>query len=165
MIKEIVVEELKDETFAPYGAVIDQERAIPKMEEDIFTFWDNLAVMNIQGNLAVALLEVYSRDREFSKLERHVRTEEVFFALDGDVIVLVGSPTSPQAPPDPFTVRAFYLRAGKGVFLHAGTWHWIPWPLKPCAKLLVLFRQGTPDYDLEIRDLKEEQGLSFRISV
>lgn len=165
MIKELVVEELDNEAFSPYGAVIDPERAPPKMKEDIFTFWDNLAVMNVQGNLTVALLEVYSREREFSKLERHVRTEEVFFALDGDVIVLVGAPTSPQTPPNPLTVRAFLLRAGKGVFLRPGTWHWIPWPWKSRCKLLVLFRQGTVDYDLEIRDLKEEQGLSFRISV
>ncbi|MEM1907695.1 MAG: ureidoglycolate lyase [Thermosphaera sp.] len=165
MIKELVVGELDNETFAPYGAVLDPERASPKMKEDIFTFWDNLAVMNVQGNLTVALLEVYSRAREFSKLERHVRTEEVFFALDGDVVVLVGTPTPPQAPPDPSTVRAFRLQAGQGVFLRAGTWHWIPWPWKPRSRLLVLFRQGTPDYDLEIRDLKKEQGLSFRISV
>jgi ureidoglycolate lyase len=165
MMTVLPVQELTQEAFAPYGSVLDPDRAAPKMKEDIFTFWDGLAEMTIRGRTTVALLEVVARGPQFSKLERHVRTEEVFFALDRPVIILVGAPSTGQDRPDPTTVRAFLLNAGKGVFLKEGAWHWIPVPLRRKARLLVIFRTGTPDEDLEIRDLQETDGISFTIAV
>lgn len=165
MVTVLPVQDLRSEAFAPYGTVLDPERAAPKMRQEIFTFWDALAEMRIAGKTTVALLEVVARGPEFSKLERHVRTEEVFFALDGPVVVLVGAPSPRAALPDPATVKAFRLPAGKGVFLREGCWHWIPFPLQARSRLLVIFRAGTPDEDLDIQDLQEAQGISFRIAV
>lgn len=165
MAMVLPVERMTEEAFSPYGSILDADRKQPKMKEDFFTFWDGLAEMDILGKTTVALLEVVRRDPEFSKLERHVRTEEVFFALDRPVVALVGVPTPGQEFPDPKTVKAFRLEPGKGVFLKEGTWHWIPYPLQGKARLLVLFRKGTPDEDLDIKDLWETKGVSFRIQV
>lgn len=163
MRRSLLVKELTEEGFAPYGWIIDVDRTRPKMREDIFTFWDRMAELDIKGKTTVGLLEVVRRPPEFSKLERHVRTEEVFIAMDGSVIVLVGAPTPGQDLPDPETVQAFRLEAGKGVHLRAGTWHWIPYPLQAKVRLVVLFRKGTPDEDLDIKDLQETKGISFKI--
>ena len=165
MIKELPVGELSQEVFSPYGSVLDAGGMEPKMREDVFTFWDGLAEMEARGKLTVALLEVVKRPPEFSKLERHVKTEEVFFAIDGPVIVLVGTPTPGRDLPKPDTVKAFRLEPGKGVHLKVGAWHWILFPLQPRARLLVLFRKGTPDEDLEIKDLHETGGITFKIQV
>jgi len=165
MVTVLSVATLTPDAFAPYGSVLDPDRAAPTMREDIFTFWDGLAEMTIQGKTTVALLEVVPRGPEFAKLERHVRTEEVFFALDEPVVVLVGAPSLGQNLPDPKTVKAFRLDAGQGVFLREGTWHWIPFPLQDRARLLVIFRAGTPDEDLDIQDLQQARGISFQIAV
>ncbi len=163
MTTVLVPQELTDEAFAPYGAILDPDRATPKMKEHEFTFWDSLAEMDIPGRTTVALLEVKAREAEFSNMERHTQTEEVFFALDGPVVAIVGAPTPGQDHPDPSMVRAFRLQTGKGVLLWQGTWHWLPYPLQGNARLLVIFRKGTADEDLYIRDMQEARGIGFRI--
>jgi len=158
------VEELTQEGFAPYGRVLDVERINPRMREDIFTFWDGLARMRVEGELTVGFLRVFKRGPEFSKLERHVKTEEIFFVLNKPVVALVGIPTPYQDHPDPSTVKAFYVKPGKGVLLKEGAWHWIPFPLEESADLLVLFKSGTVDDDLTIKDLAEK-GVIFKIEL
>ena len=165
MVRKLKVKNLTESSFSPYGRILDVGVIEPKMKEDIFTFWDGLAEMEVDGKLTVGFLEVVTRSPEFSKMERHVKTEEIFFAIDGSVIALVGVPTPGQEFPDPDTVSAFRVDPGKGVLLKKGTWHWIPYPLQPKVHLLVLFRKGTPDEDLEIKDLQEAKGVTFRIEI
>ena len=165
MIKELEVNSLTNKNFADYGYLISNENIEPKMEENTFTFWDDLAEMNIEGKTGFAILEVNKRSKDFTNLERHVKTEEIFFALDADVIVLVGKATPNQEVPDIETVKAFKLEKGKGIFLFIGTWHWLPYPLAEKARLLVVFQQGTVDYDLEIKDLKKLKRVTFSIEI
>ncbi|GAG88094.1 unnamed protein product [marine sediment metagenome] len=49
MIKELEVNSLTNKNFADYGYLISNENIEPKMEENTFTFWDDLAEMNIEG--------------------------------------------------------------------------------------------------------------------
>jgi ureidoglycolate lyase len=165
MIKKLEVNSLNNISFADYGHLISNENIEPTMEENTFTFWDDMAEMNIEGKTGFGILEVDKRSKDFTNLERHVKTEEIFFALDADVIVLVGKATPNQEVPDIETVKAFKLEKGKGVFLFIGTWHWLPYPLAEKARLLVVFQQGTVDYDLEIKDLKKLKGVTFSIEI
>lgn len=165
MIKKLEVNSLTNISFADYGHLISNENIEPKLEENTFTFWDDMAEMNIEGKTGFGILEVNKRSKDFTNLERHVKTEEIFFALDADVIVLVGKATPNQEVPDIETVKAFKLEKGKGIFLFIGTWHWLPYPLAEKARLLVVFQQGTVDYDLEIKDLKELKGVTFSIKI
>lgn len=165
MIKELEVNSITDVSFADYGYLISNENIEPKMEENTFTFWDDLAEMNIEGKTGFAILEVNKRSKDFTNLERHVKTEEVFFAIDKDVVVLVGKATPNQEVPELETVKAFKLENGKGVLLYKGTWHWLPYPLAKKARLLVIFQQGTADYDLEIKNLKKLKGITFCIKI
>ncbi len=68
-------------------------------------------------------------------------------------------------PVEELTEEAFRLEAGTGIFLREGAWHWIPVPLQASVRLLVIFRTGTPDEDLDVRDLQETHGISFRIAL
>ncbi|GAH17901.1 unnamed protein product, partial [marine sediment metagenome] len=163
MIKKLEVNSLTDISFADYGYLISNENIEPKLEENAFTFWDDMAEMNIEGKTGFGILEVNRRNKDFTNLERHIKTEEVFFAIDKDVIVLVGKATPNQEVPEIETVKAFKLEKGKGIFLFKGTWHWLPYPLAEKARLLVVFQQGTVDHDLEIKDLKELKGVTFSI--
>jgi len=165
MIKKLEVNLLTKVSFADYGHLISNEKIKPTMEEDTFTFWDNMAEMNIEGKTGFGILEVNKRIKDVTNLERHRKTEEIFFALDEDVVVLVGKATPNQEVPDIETVKAFQLEKGKGIFLSIGTWHWIPFPLAEKARLLVVFQQGTVEHDLEIIDLKELRGVTFSIKI
>jgi len=165
MIKKIEVNSLTDISFTDYGYLIGNENIEPKIKENTFTFWDDLAEMNIEGKTGFGILEVNKRSKNFTNLERHVKTEEVFFAIDSDVVVLVGKASPNQEVPDIETVKAFKLEKGKGIFLFKGTWHWLPYPLAEKARLLVIFQQGTVDYDLEIKDLKKLKGVTFCIKI
>jgi len=165
MIKKLEVNSFTDVSFADYGYLISNENIEPKMEENTFTFWDDLAEMNIEGKTGFSILEVNKRNKEFTNLERHVKTEEVFFAIDKDVVVLVGKATPNQEVPEIETVKAFKLENGKGVLLYKGTWHWLPYPLAEKARLLVVFQQGTVDYDLKIKNLKKLKGITFCIEI
>ena len=165
MIKKIEVNSLTDISFTDYGYLIGNENIEPKIKENTFTFWDNLAEINIEGKTGLGILEVNKRSKNFTNLERHVKTEEVFFAIDRDVVVLVGKASPNQEVPDIETVKAFKLEKGKGIFLFKGTWHWLPYPLAEKARLLVIFQQGTVDYDLEIKDLKKLKGVTFCIKI
>ena len=165
MIKELEVNSLTNKNFADYGCLISIENIEPKIKENTFVFWDNLAEMNIEGKTGFGILEVNRRNKDFTNLERHIKTEEVFFAIDKDVIVLVAKATPNQEVPEIETVKAFKLEKGKGIFLFKGTWHWLPYPLAEKARLLVVFQQGTVDHDLEIKDLKEFKGVTFSIKI
>lgn len=165
MIKELEVNSLINKKFTDYGYLVSNENIKPKIKENTFTFWDDLAEMNIEGKTGFAILEVNKRNKNFTNLERHVKTEEVFFAIDKDVIVLVGKATPNQEVPEIETVKAFKLEKGKGVLLYKGTWHWLPYPLAEKARLLVVFQQGTADYDLEIKNLKKLKGVTFCIKI
>jgi len=165
MIKELEVNSLTNKNFTDYGYLISIENIEPKIEENTFTFWDDLAEMNIEGKTGFGILEVNKRSKDFTNLERHIKTEEVFFAIDKDVIVLVGKATPNQEIPEIDTVNAFNLEQGKGVLLYKGTWHWLPYPLAEKARLLVVFQQGTADYDLEIKNLKKLKGVTFCIKI
>jgi len=165
MIKELEVNSLTNKNFTDYGYLISNENIEPKMEENTFTFWDDLAEINIDGKTGFGILEVNKRNKDFTNLERHIKTEEVFFTIDKDVIVLVGKATPNQEVPEIETVKAFKLENGKGILLYKGTWHWLPYPLAEKARLLVVFKQGTADYDLEIINLKKLKGVTFYIKI
>ena len=165
MIKELEVNSLTNISFTDYGYLIGNKNIEPKIKENTFTFWDNLAEMNIEGKTGFGILEVNKRSKNFTNLERHVKTEEVFFAINRDVVVLVGKASPNQEVPEIETVKSFKLEKGKGVLLYKGTWHWLPYPLAEKARLLVIFQQGTVDYDLEIKDLRKLKGVTFCIKI
>lgn len=79
MIKELEVNSLTNKNFADYGYLISNENIKPKIKENTFTFWDDLAEINIEGKTGFAILEVNKRSKDFTNLERHIKTEEVFF--------------------------------------------------------------------------------------
>jgi len=162
MIRTLEVVNITKENFGDYGQWITNKQADPKMKKEIFTFWDNCGEMNNQAKIGFGFLEVVERDKEFTNLERHQETEEAFFAMDSDVLVLVGKATPNQDKPQLESVKAFRLEAKDGVLLKRGTWHAIPYPLSKKAKLLVIFKQGTPDNDLEVRNI---EGVTFRIDI
>jgi ureidoglycolate hydrolase len=112
MKRVLQVNKLSRDAFEPYGQIIDHHGLEPVMGEEQFTFWNNLAQTSIEGKADFGMLEVVKRERTFSKIERHILTAEVFFALDNDCLMLAGQPTPGERYANPETVKVFHLSKG-----------------------------------------------------
>ncbi|HLX88850.1 MAG TPA: ureidoglycolate lyase [Acidimicrobiales bacterium] len=61
---------------------------------------------------------------------RHDSHTQALLVLNVDAVVAVAPPgTEFREPADAQRIRAFVLRPGQSFVLHAGTWHWGPFPL------------------------------------
>ncbi|MEC9490572.1 MAG: ureidoglycolate lyase [Halanaerobiales bacterium] len=166
MIKKLSVENITAENFEDYGTLVTTsgKQVNNDLDSEIFNLYSHLARNNFEGEIIFNILEVLDRDNKFSSLERHTGTEELFFALDQDVIVLVARPDNNSETPDPDTVKAFHMQAGEGMLMKKGTWHWIPYPVSGNkANMLVVFKEGTLAQDLVVVDLEEKENITFKI--
>ncbi len=161
--RKIPIEELTKENFSNYGEIIDPFDEEPIIKEDVFTFWNDLGTMNIKDKLDFAYLNVIQRDNIYKTLERHEETSEAFIAIDNDCILVVT--LNKNNKPDLETVKAFRLEAGKGFIVYPNTWHWLPYPLKDDANLLLLSQKNTLDNDLEKVDLEKELNTTLKIDL
>ncbi len=65
-----------------------------------------------------------------AEMYRHDTHTQALLVLNVDAVVAVAAPgTSFDGPADAARIRAFRLRPGDAFVLHAGTWHWGPFPL------------------------------------
>lgn len=100
-------------------------------------------------------LECQVRDLSVSKLERHVQTPEMLFAMEGDSVICVAPP---QEAKDGTLqgLKAVRVAKGQALILDVGAWHWIPFPIGGQAScFLVVFRAKTVADDLDFCDLAQ----------
>jgi len=65
-----------------------------------------------------------------SAMYRHDTHTQALLVLNVDAVVAVAPPgTSFDGPADASRIRAFHLRPLDSFVLHAGTWHWGPFPV------------------------------------
>jgi|LSQX01.1.fsa_nt_gb ureidoglycolate hydrolase len=164
MSRMLKITGLTVENFQGFGQIVDAGLKDPRIVEEDFTFWNCLGQIQLADPVDFAFLEVRKRSKTFSKIERHHKSPEAFYALRGDCLMLAAPPTPDQGYPDPDTVRAFYLPEGKGLIYDIGTWHWLPYPLGDKSHLLVIGRLGTSDEDCEIVDM-QDIGVSFTLDL
>lgn len=88
-------------------------------------------------------------------LYRHTTHTQALLVLDTTAVVAVAPPAATFAGPDDAEeIRAFVLRPLDAFVLHAGTWHWGPFPVgSPRVRLLNLqglgYREDNERVDLE----------------
>lgn len=141
--------------FRAYGYVISTARGKPLFDNSELTCWSKVSLLEVGKTASTSVLFCHRRQPVVKKLERHARTPEVLVGLEGDSVVCVGKPSPGRGAIR--GIRAFYLRQGDAIAMHAGTWHYPPFPVKAKqCKLLVLFASGTEASDLEYMDLPEE---------
>lgn len=126
----------------------------PTIARDAVTLYGDLARLEAVGTdveLGLAVLE--PRDATLEKMERHDRTSELLFAVEGSFVLPV-APAS-EEDPSPESVRAFVVPAGCGCVLTPSTWHWAPLPIDGRCVVLVGFRAGTPADDMIIQPFRD----------
>jgi ureidoglycolate hydrolase len=129
--------------------VIPSGRASADGEE--FSYTHLLSPGGLGEPAIMAELTCRPRTPRLEKLERHLATPEVLVALDGEVVVCAAPPGTDPSRCRPGEIQGFLLRQGQGLWMAAGTWHWIPFPTgRQPVCMLLLFREATGDRDLEV---------------
>jgi ureidoglycolate hydrolase len=145
------VEKLEKQTAGNWYRVLTKGDGDTGDKKD-FLFNITSSGLNLGNSSCTGLLTAFFREERVTQMERHLETEEILVALDGDSIVCLAPPGDLQSS----AVRAFSLPQGKAVVMGAGTWHWIPFPQnKSEARFLVIFKDQTGEDDLEIRELED----------
>ncbi len=111
------------------------------------------------GNIMAELI-CRKRPLTVGKLERHLATPEILVALDAGAVVCVAPPGADPASCRPSDIRALPLRQGQALWMDRGVWHWLPFPVRAGqVTMLLIFREGTGDRDIEFRELAEPVGI------
>ncbi|NNE50795.1 MAG: ureidoglycolate lyase [Sulfitobacter sp.] len=149
MNREITIQPLTAEAFAPFGDVLDTEGAPDKMiNAGLCGRYHDRARLDFgEGRAGISLFEAQARSLpyELTLLERHPEGSQAFLPLTGNpflVIVALDEGGSPGTP------RAFCMAPHQGINLHRGTWHGVLTPLFSPGLFAVVDRIG-PGANLE----------------
>lgn len=160
--KKITIQKATTDTVKAYGELLDATGTEPAFDSEVFSFWNDLSVGTIGESVSFGMVHTKAGEMVATNLERHLQTTETLVPLDRDVVFVLAEP-SDGAWPDLDTARAFLVPKGSAITLRKGTWHYVPLvPHKQEGRTLVVFRQGTPAEDLEVRLLSDEKGITIR---
>jgi ureidoglycolate hydrolase len=138
---QINVELLTDDAFKEFGRVLGEPRLVPPdIIDEVSNVWlgfSDLMGIGTQPDKQVTYLKITHRPASYDKMEKHETTAEAFIPLEGKSILLV-APWMDKDKPDLSHARAFLMDGSRGVLLHPGTWHAVPFKLTQTATYLVL---------------------------
>ena len=126
--RTIETEPFDEAQWAPFGWVPVRDTDERDGKQRLHYDWDDVH-LNVIGH---SLEEVSKTDRGLrcDELFHHETHTQALMALNCDCVVVVAPAQKSFDPPaDLDGVRAFLLHPLKPIVLHAGTWHWGPYPL------------------------------------
>lgn len=159
------VQEPTDEAFAPFGQYVRTDQQEPAFEGDLFNFWNKLSILDL-NSISVGLVHSFpQKEMVNTSFEQHAQTTETLIPADGEIILVLAEPDSSDTKKINLdSVRAFRLKAGDAVVLHKNTWHFAPLVKDASVKTWVIFEEDTPDNDLFMRHVDQENDTRFVIT-
>jgi len=145
-MKELIIENLTPEAFAPFGDVIHPGTAQKNISinygntqryhdlADIDTLQEGgKTVVNIFRSTPLAL------PIEIKLLERHPLSSQAFIPLGNEPYLVI---VAPKGELQESEIKAFLANSEQGVNYHAGTWHHYSLALNKTSDFLVIDREG-----------------------
>jgi len=129
MAREVVVEPLTPERFAPFGDVVSAGLVAGKdANQGTAVRFDWAAKLEsprpgARPNLVVARCVAQALPLTLRLLERHPASSQAFLPMVCESYLVVVAPTAPDGAPDLDGLRAFHCARGQGINYHAGVWH------------------------------------------
>jgi ureidoglycolate lyase len=146
MTREIRIEPLTGDAFAPFGQVIETEgRQHFPINGGMTDRYHDLARIELAGEDARPLLSIF-RGRPYALpltlklVERHPLGSQAFFPLDGLPFLAIVAPDDNGTPGIP---RAFLVAGRQGINIAMNTWHGVLTPLERECDFLVVDRGGS----------------------
>lgn len=144
-MKEIVIQPLTREAFAPFGDVIETENAnnFP-INGGNATRYHDLAKIDTTGEKARPMISLvrgvpYPLPLKLTMVERHPLGSQAFIPLSDNPFLIVVSRETEEGPSEPI---AFKTTPGQGVNIARNVWHGILTPLDDVSDFAVVDRGG-----------------------
>ncbi|MGE0800099.1 MAG: ureidoglycolate lyase [Lautropia sp.] len=182
VVRQLRIERLTPEAFAPFGEIIGPAPRPPVTNRDLLArnavrmahavpperlaafdvldYWAPVGAIS-QEPMKFGFLVPRERAWRVDWLERHLKGTQSFLPLGGQGMIVLAPPNDPfdsAAPPRAEDARAFLLDGTRGINLRLGTWHWTPFPMTAGAAFAILVRQDAAADDLNMIDLHAHWG-------
>ena len=117
---------LSKEAFAPYGRILEIPQTAPTKWGEGWTCFSDVDRLYPTSPLMVGIVRCERLPSEIRALEAHTSREEMLWAIDQPLIMVVSTPLAladPQRRPSGSDAQAFLIQPGQAVILAKGTWH------------------------------------------
>lgn len=146
MSREIQIEPLTAEAFAPFGDVLEASGDFRLINAGLCQRHHDRAQLDFgpEGRAGISIFRAKARSLpcRVDLLERHPEGSQAFVPMTEHPFLVVVA-EGPEARP-----RAFLTAPGQGINLHRGTWHGVLTPLHEPGLFAVVDRIGaTPNCD------------------
>lgn len=145
-MREVRIEPLTREAYAPFGQVIETEGAehFP-INNGMTERYHDLARIELAGEAARPLLSIargkpYTLPLTLRMVERHPLGSQAFHPLSNRPFLSIVCPDEGGRPGAP---RAFRAGAGQGVNMARNVWHAVLTPLQEVSDFLLIDRGGA----------------------
>lgn len=148
-IRELALQALTAEAFAPFGEVIEAVGAASYLINDGQTErFHALCLAQVAGEASTGM-SIFRNQQALifptviHMLERHPLGSQAFIPLAGQAFVIVVAKALDEKQPDELAVSAFISNGKQGVNYHAGVWHHPLLTLEAPSDFLVVDRIGN----------------------
>lgn len=123
------LEPLTQETFAPFGDVIETDgRAWIPINQGSTRRYHDLGSVQVLGDgaragISLAVGNAFNYPLRVGMLERHPLGSQSWIPTNRVSFIAVVAPNGADDAPDEAGLRAFHVQGIQGVNYHAGTWH------------------------------------------
>ncbi len=162
--KTLTVQEISEANVAGYGRYIRTGQQDAAATLEAFSFWNKLAILD-HASTSIGLVQVHKQDEAISTIfEQHTKTTEMLLPTTDDIVLVLAKPDeADQKKIDLETVVALRLPAGDAIVLDKATWHFAPHALRGTVNVWVIFQEDTPDNDMFVRNVADENGIRFLV--
>ena len=151
---QLQIQELTNETFRPFGTVIEQPDRAEDAQGPGWKWWAENALMESADRpYQIGYLDLKPAELKFDWAERHMRSAELIIPTGGDCLVYVAPPDYPDEPErmPPFErFQVFKVSAGQAVLLDKGVWHGAPLAINTPLNVIILLLSRTGEVDLSL---------------
>ncbi len=145
-MREIRLEHLTADAFAPFGDVLDATGDFRLINAGLCRRHHDRAQLDFgpegRAGLSIFKAEPRALPYSFDLIERHPDGAQAFIPMSAHPFLVIVS-EGPEAPP-----RAFLTNGAQGINLHRGTWHGVLTPLHAPGLFAVVDRIGaTPNLE------------------
>jgi ureidoglycolate hydrolase len=159
---DLIVEPITAEAFLPFGTLIEAT-------EDGKLFGPDEAQLQLaRGTPRFYVMRLHGRPKSFTRITRHLCVTQCLASVGGKPWLLAVAPPdhpdTPDAEPDPASIRAFSIPGDVAVALHRSTWHAGPYFDAPEQDFFNLELADTNQVDHHNCQLDRRFGLTFRFA-
>ena len=146
MSRDIVIQPITAEAFAPFGELIDCSGAPDKLinQGQCGRYHDRAGLDFVDGWAGLSLFNANPRalPYQLDLVERHPEGSQAFIPMTEHPFLVIVAPNDAGEPGTPL---AFETQPGQAINFHRGTWHGVLTPLHAPGLFAVVDRIGPGD--------------------